>query len=535
MKLYVAGFLFASLVLPSGVVRAELPNEHLMCRPDEPRMDKFAYLRAVSLDLRGDVPTMEEYADLAANHADVPESLIENWLSSEAFVERSVRAHRALIWNNLRNVRLINYRTNMRRTRAATGEWVYWRDRQSAVYRHENRPSCDVDRAVEYDAAGQIRTRPKQFIRNGQPYMANVEGYREIEPYWAMGTTVRVCAFDAQDTEYSAAGVECATSSGFNDTGCGCGANLVYCNYNTQYAYRDGFAKEVELRIADVIRENRPYTDLFTSRRAYVNGPLVHFYKYQTRLTSGTSVTPVALDVSRLPDIPFADYNFYPIELPEEHAGILTSPSFLMRFQTNRARANRFFDAFMCSPPSPPSGGLPAQDPNARIEPDLQLRDGCKYCHALLEPTAAHWGRWTERGSGFLSEIEYPPTRADCEECGRTGQACSTECRLYYVTQAYSPEEEAYIGMLNAYQWMRPNHRQNVELGPKFLVLTSIVDARFPDCTARRALEAMLGREATPAEVIWSKELSRDFLNSGYRYRDLVKAIVTSDLYRRVR
>ena len=82
MKRLVAGFLFASLGFTSGAVHAELPNEHLMCRPDEPRMDKFAYLRALSLDIRGDVPTSEEYADLATNHADVPETLIENWLSN---------------------------------------------------------------------------------------------------------------------------------------------------------------------------------------------------------------------------------------------------------------------------------------------------------------------------------------------------------------------------------------------------------------------------------------------------------------------
>jgi hypothetical protein len=65
--------------------------------------------------------------------------------------------------------------------------------------------------------------------------------------------------------------------------------------------------------------------------------------------------------------------------------------------------------------------------------------------------------------------------------------------------------------------------------------LTSIVDARFPDCVAKRGLEAMLGREANPSERAWIEELSRKFLSSGYRYRDLIKSIVTSDLYRRVR
>lgn len=533
MKRFATRFLIACCMSVSSLAAAELPNEALMCRPDEPRLDKFAYLRALSLDLRGDVPTVAEYESLA-NHEDVPAETIENWLDGEAFVARAVRAHRALIWNNIRNVRLVNYRTNMRRIRASTGEWVYYRDRQAALYRHNNRPPCDVDRVVEYDN-GRIVTRPKNFVRAGETYSADVEGYREIQPYWAPTTTIRVCAFDAQEFEVSSSGVVCSSNGAFGDPGCGCGPNLVYCNYGNPYSYNEFFGKEVELRIADIIRENRPYTELFTSRRAYVNGPLVHFYKYQTGLTQGTSIQPVALNVSRLPDIPFTDYNFYPIELPAEHAGLLTSTAFLLRFQTNRARANRFFDAFMCSPPSPPSGGLPAQDPNARIEPDLQLRDGCKYCHALLEPAAAHWGRWTERGAGFLAPTTFPKSRADCEECGRTGQACGSDCRLYYVIQAYSPEEEAYIGMLNAYQWRRPTHEQNVELGPKFLVLTSIVDARFPDCVAKRGLEAMLGREANSSERPWIEQLSRNFLNSGYRYRDLIKSIVTSDLYRRVR
>jgi len=533
MRILFAATLLATLV---GSSEASVPNEALMCRPDEPRMDKFAYLRALSLDIRGDVPTYEEYAELAKNYSDVPDAWIENWLSSEAFVERAVRAHRSLVWNNLEAVRLGNYRQNFRRIRASDNSFVYYRDRQAAVYRHVNRPPCDVDRPVEYDSAGRITTWAKDFVRNGETYTAQVEGYVMVSPYWAPNTSIRVCAFDAQLGDVSASGSDCRTNGGFNDAGCGCGENLNLCRYGSNvYSERASLERDVELRIADVIRNNRPYTEMFTSRKAYVNGPLVHFLKYHIGFTSGTSLEPLPFDEANLPDIPFTDYNYYQIDLPAEHAGILTSPSFLLRFQTNRARANRFFDAFMCSPPSPPSGGLPAQDPNARIEPDLQLRDGCKYCHALLEPAAAHWGRWTERGSGFLSADQFPPTRADCEECGRTGQACSQECRLHYVTQAFTPEEDQYIGMLNAYQWMKPSHQRNVELGPKFLVLTSIVDARFPDCTAKRALESLLGRETNTAEQQWIKDLSKDFLNSGYRYRDLVKAIVTSDIYRRIR
>jgi len=504
---------------------AALPNEDSMCRPDQPRMDKHAYLRALSLDLRGDVPSAEEYAALDAA-SDVPEAMIDAWLDSEKFVDRAVRAHRALMWNNIENLRIVNYRANMTRTRMS-GEWVYWRGRQAQVYRGNDGGAC-ADEPARFGPSGEIlfRLDATQHRR---------EGWVEVEPYWAPGTRIRVCAWDAQDALVSPSGTNCGSNAGYNDLECGCGPNLVLCENGYPLALQQAFATDIELRIAKLIRDDRPYTELFTSRTAYVNGPLVHYLRWQTGLTQGIRLDPAPYDMAGLPNIPFTDYAFREITLPEQHAGLLTSPAFLLRFQTNRARANRFFDSFLCSPPSPPPGGLPVAIPGQRIEPDLQKRDGCKYCHALLEPAAAHWGRWTEAGAGFLSPSSFPATRADCEACGRTGQACSQDCRLYYVTSAFSSEEAQYLGKLSSLQFLKAEHQRNVEMGPKLLVLTSIVDDRFPSCVSTRAVENMFGREASSDEQEWIGELSRDFLASGYRYKALVKSIVTSETYRRVR
>ncbi len=512
-------------VLCAGTAAAQLPNEDLMCRPDTPTLDKYAYLRALSLDLRGTVPSPAEYRALDSQ-PDVPEGLIDSWLGSEAFVQRAVRAHRGQLWNNIDNVRIVNYRANMRTTRMS-GDLVYWRTQQAQVYRGIDRPPC-ADEPARYDDDGNL------LFTVGADGMRR-EGWVRVEPYWAPGTQIKVCAADAQDTLISPTGTSCGTNSGYNDTACGCGPNLQWCINGYPTALQQAMARDVELRVAALVRENRPYTELFTSRRAFVNGPLVHYLRHQIGLNQGIRMDPVAYDMDRLPNIPFTDYSFHEIELPAEHAGILTSPAFLLRFQTNRARANRFFDSFLCSPPSPPPGGLPTADPNARVEPDLQKRDGCKYCHALLEPAAAHWGRWTERGAGFLAPELFPARRADCEQCGRTGQACSQECRLYYVTNTFTPEEEAFVGALSSYQFLRADHERNVEMGPRLLVLTSIVDDRFPTCISQRTVEGMVGRELDAEETEWAGSLARDFLASGYRYRDLVKSIVTSDIYRRVR
>jgi hypothetical protein len=306
-----------------------------------------------------------------------------------------------------------------------------------------------------------------------------------------------------------------------------------YYDYSTT---QQGFAKDVELRIAKILRDDLPYTEMFTSRRAYVNGPMVHFYRHQSEMPGNATAEPVPLEKDFLPDIAFTETErFEEIELPDQHAGVLTSPAYLLRFQTNRARAAHFYDSFLCQPLQPPPGGLPISDPDKRPEPDLQKRDGCKYCHALLEPTGAYWGRWTERGAGFLDPETYPTTRTDCEICARNGYGCSRDCSLYYVTRAFTSEEDRFLGSLNAYLFRREDHMQHIDAGPKLLVLSAIVDDRFPTCVARRAAERLFGRAVEPDEEAWLTGIAHRFVSGGYHYRELVKSIVTSPSYRRVR
>ncbi len=102
-------------VLCAGTAAAQLPNEDLMCRPDTPTLDKYAYLRALSLDLRGTVPSPAEYRALDSQ-PDVPEGLIDSWLGSEAFVQRAGRAPPGPRGNNNDNQRIVDKRANKRTT-----------------------------------------------------------------------------------------------------------------------------------------------------------------------------------------------------------------------------------------------------------------------------------------------------------------------------------------------------------------------------------------------------------------------------------
>jgi NAD-dependent dihydropyrimidine dehydrogenase PreA subunit len=518
---FVFSLLAASLV-SSNLASAQLPNEELVCRADTPQMDKYGYLRSLMLDLKGTAPTLEDYARLDSVD-DVTPEMIDEMLSSEAFVGRVVRLHRSFLWNNVDNVSLLNFRTSMRRTSG-----LYWRTRPAITYRGDGVPCRDVP--ATFDAQGNIEV---ETDANG----VRREGWVMVRPYWAPTTEIKVCAFDAQQRAYSASGTDCKTNGGFNDTGCGCGTNLQLCRYGSAVGINRAMAGDVDRRIADVIRRDRPYEEIFTSKKAYVNGPMVHYLKHQTGVPAGVRLTPSPYKIDRLPDLNWSDdaSNWQQITLNAEHAGILTSPAYLLRFQTNRARANRFYDAFLCQPFSAPPGGLEAPDPSIEPHPDLQQRDGCKYCHTILEPASSHWGRWAERGAGHLDTATYPAYREDCFECGSAGRLCSAECRSYYITSTFSSLETPYIGSLRAFGFLKPEHERHVDQGPKLLVSTSIVDDRFPNCSARRAMQGFFGRALSVEEEQELKSVSRAFVASNYSYRALVKAIVTSPVYRRVR
>jgi len=237
-----------------------------------------------------------------------------------------------------------------------------------------------------------------------------------------------------------------------------------------------------------------------------------------------------------LPELDFTQVDTWvEIELPSYHAGILTSPLFLIRFQTNRARANNFYNAFMCQPFQPPPGGIPDVTGGAEIDPDLQVRHGCKYCHALLEPAAAYWGRWSEGGAGYLSPADFPRVREDCLRCAQTGAGCSQDCRRQYIVETDHDNQLPYLGLLNAYMFRRTEHETHVEQGPELLALQAVVDNRFPRCMATRVASHLLGREIHADEDAWIESIAHEFVQSGYKFKTLTQSVIQSETYRRLR
>ncbi|MCA9489901.1 MAG: hypothetical protein KC621_08255, partial [Myxococcales bacterium] len=344
------------------------------CPADAGWLDGHQHLRALSLDLRGVVPSPEDEARLV--DGEVPEDLVDEWLDSPEFAQRVVRHHRSLLWNNVSNLTLL---TNNAYLSSVNG--IYWRRNLADEYRGKSEQHCG-----DFPATLDVNGRPVG-IPTGDGGVE--EGWVEVHPYWDPDPdgVVKICGFDAQTAETSPLGTDCSSLQGLSDPYCGCGPELRTCaisSYHREVAY--GFGEDVDRRVASMIEQDRSYLDLLTGTRGFVNGPMVHFYKYQSEMPGGARFVELPVDADVLPDLAFTDSDTWvEVDLGPQHAGVLTSPAWLLRFQTNRARANRFYNSFLCQPFQPPDGGIP-EAADGSLTLDLTTRDGCKYCHALLEP-----------------------------------------------------------------------------------------------------------------------------------------------------
>ncbi len=517
--------LLLSMLSLSG---AQAQDEYPTCPQVVDELSGPELLRSLSLDLRGVVPEAEEYA--ALDGAAVPEDLLRAYLDSPEFAEQVVRHHRDLLWPNVSDIRLLS---NRQRLKLEEDRWYRY-----LVAPHYRGAAIDCgDFEASWDADGELITVPGPEPGSVQ------EGWVWVTPYWAPDTEIKVCAFGAQEAEVSPWGTACNTYDSRYDPYCGCGPDLAWCDipdlgHNGDVAnppVHKALAGDVEQRVARIIEQDLSYLELLTGRTAFVNGPLTHFYRYQTQAPAHVRFNEIPVDPALLPELAYTDEDTWvAIEMGPEQSGILTSPLYLMKFQTRRARTNRFYDKFLCQPFTPPDGGLSDLD-NPDVSLDLTQRAGCKYCHAVMEPAGAHWARFSEYGAGYLDPSAYPAYDEACAWCAESGESCSTACEQYYVVDPLSSEEDPYVGWLSSYEFLEERHWDNAEAGPALLVERGVADGRLPRCVAGTTAEWLLGRELADGEEEWLEQLSAGFVASNFDYTELVYEIVRSDTYRSLR
>ncbi len=480
---------------------------------------RLQYLRRLSVDLRGYLPSPEEAAEVAAS-GKVSDAMIDKWVKSDTFYAQLKEFHRDLLWANLPTLR---FRNQWRINRGDGVKTPYWSTYRSAARGAD--VSC-LNEPVSYQSDGSIKTKTVPLHDPKNPgASAKREGYVMVKPYWAPTTEVKVCALDAVGTYTNKNDPSaCATSY---KSGCGCGPHLRWCQVDSL-----GTAKvitkalvEQSLQIMEnVVRSGKPYSGVIQTRDLVINGPLSHFLRHQLHTVEGVQIQrDLNLEV---PTLSFLEKSWKGLKGGKFHAGVLTSPLYLLKFASNRSRANQFYGSFLCKPFQAPPGGLPPGNDPCHSQPNLTKRCGCKYCHQTLEPAAAHWGRWVQPGLGFMNPATYPPEKT---KCSHPRNRRSEDCKRYFTTPT-DINEEPYRGKLRAYLFATKKVAQNIEIGPSSIAKEAIESGAFATCTTRKVWNWFAGSPALPADTL--EDVARQFKEKNYNLHELIKILVKHPSYR---
>ena len=508
-------------------------------------------LRRLAIDLRGTVPEVGEY-DAVAGKSELPDDLIDAYLADDQFRIQMRHYHEDMLWTNP-STALGDVGFSLSTATVAPGVTVYFVPSitKARLYRGgDGTHSCQdkPQSALGYDAAGLPLTEPMGVDATG-PYVA--EGWEPIHPYWEADPTktIKVCAFDAQATQTY------TLPPGDPDVGtqtcdhllavgkaksCGCGPNLDYCMIGSVQTAVLGAMREQLLRSVDAATSQAPYSDLITTRSAWVNGTLAHYFRYlgQRQSFSRTQNLYVPSD-GELPSLPYtAADTWVKIERKAPHSGVLTLPAYLLRFQTNRARANRYriaFEGQFFQPPSTKDTGC------AKDGDDLTQRCVCRSCHVTLEPLAAHFGLLTEAGTTSLQDFarEYPSLTA----CAKgVSPASNAWCDRFYVPvpDLVDPDVRPYkLKALRYADKQHPDIQEHLDAGPATLAAADVESGLFHQVTTRRMFETLMKRE--PNLDVGSQEYEGDLLATIAKecqahedLRLLVKRLVKLPTYRRM-
>lgn len=543
MKKHALSLWFALLVPAlAAPAFAQSPQE---CAPTD-AIDPLRLLRQASLDILHRVPTFEEVKAVvdAPDRAAAVDAAIDAMFEKEEYFDQVRRTFQVQLWSGLDAVDLLIAGQN-RLSYDRTND-LYYQGNARRRYRGDSTLHCLNQPQTEFDSSGHpvpIETITEADCRDvglGEG-VCKREGYVMVRPFWDPSTEIKVCAYDAQAMATGLSGESCDVYNAA-DRGCGCGPNLRRCMRESDTGPIRRALEEEPARIFEhVVREDLPFVEAFRTRTSFVNGRTIHMYRYMDGTPSVMTTGAIVYEpqMPTLPDVPYTDAQWRRIERGPDHAGVLTTMSYLLRFASNRARANRFYTAFLCDPFVPSADGLPAEEENP--SPNLRERNGCRDCHNVLEPAAAHWGRWRTGGTfGFLDasvfSLTEPVTSCQCGE-GTDRGYCNSYCQTYHVTANNSAAEtyETYAGLPMVVAYLDELERQAIDVGPHGLTDEPHEEHQVARCAVRTLAQALLGRELSSHETRWLEEHTEAFEDSNMSYTTLFKALVADGKYRAMR
>jgi hypothetical protein len=510
-------------------------------------------LRRLAIDLKGTVPSVDEY-EAVAGEDELPDAILDDYLASDAFRVQMRNHHERLLWTNPL-VSLGSVAHSLSSFTGTSGAVFFTTGRRGLYRGGDGTHNCQdkPQSAIGWETNGAPKTEPMGVDGTG-PWQA--EGWVEVHPYWLAdpAATIKVCAFDAQTpltysvtaangstTTYSCHDVVSQGAAGAKV--CGCGPNLDKCLLTSTTDPKIIAAlREQTLRLVDRhTTGGEPYSELLTTKSIDYNGPLAHYFRHiAPRQTVSLTRNLHSPSDGPLPELAFLDESTWiTAERGDPHAGLLTLPAYLLRFQTLRGRANRYRIAFRGEYYQPPS----AKDTNCAKEGgDLTKRCVCRGCHTSLEPLSAHFGKFVEQGSQSLADfaLEYP-TRSACN--AQVAPASTSYCDRYYVSVPSLADPDLRPFRLRALEYADADHPEiepNFEAGPSGLAEGDIASGLFHEVAVEHLFELLMKRE--PVLDVTSPDFEGDVLAeiaADFRQHDdlrlAVRDLVKLPAYRRMR
>lgn len=247
--------------------------------------------------------------------------------------------------------------------------------------------------------------------------------------------------------------------------------------FDSRYTIVKSLSRQAAGLATAVVVENWPYTKILEPGLTAVDGALAHFYGQKHHFDISKLNLPEDL-VRQLENVNVDDTRFNLVYTGNqyEHAGILTTFGWMRRYEKNRTRANQLYERLLCRRFTADLPRVFPQDPG-----DLRTREGCKGCHATLDPLADFYAVWGEGGSLYQGNAAAKKTTF----AGKSGSTLAD--------------------------------------------LSSIItnDEAFASCTVQNAWEWMMGRKFYKEEEELRDGLTDYFVKTRYSFRELIYALAT--------
>ncbi|MSQ84925.1 MAG: hypothetical protein EXR77_18970 [Myxococcales bacterium] len=528
-------FCVAWVSVVSAVAFADAP---LDCKTSQP-VDKYRFLRKLSLDLLGRIPAYEEYVALDGQ-TDVTDAAIDAMLKTDEFRVVARRWHESWLWPNLSGVRFGDVAINLQKDKATGISFSSSAGRRKIWRKGTGAEICGDWQQTQFVGDAPV---PIPIVDAAGKTLYQQDGWVMVAPYWKPDTPIKVCAFEAQ-VATTGKKYACNVREGISEAACGCGPNLRWCwgtGVETAVAadLREQFLRAVDDATTGLI----PYSHLLTTQRVWQSAKLLFWRKNLANLSSFSRVWTLAgIGDPPLPtdsEASWTDPTWTQSLRTGSHSGILTLPGYSLRFQTNRGRANRFRMAFEGQSFVPPATTVDTKGcvPGAA---DLTQACVCRHCHQVLEPLAAYFAPVVEAGTQLNTDKSLPPYDAKCDPSKQN--KVSPFCQRFYVVDAKAHRP----GWLLTHQWAEPTDAlhakiiENIASGPRGLAQASLDSGQFHVTTVRNLWLILMHREMlldptrADDELPLLATLAAEFKKSD-DYRTLVRRLVHLPQYRRLR